>query len=239
MWRGGSPTCFPATDGSSATPSNPASPRTAGGPSGSIARPAGLYLHRGIQNYAKWFAYYRTRMQNDEDLVGISFRGFISNPTRHAAQARQSARGLHHDSRRGHRQRRREPVPENQQFQHDAGEQPLHQVLPADSGASRPCATRFRAPDGSSRGKLNTGLTNGIPAGDDPMQSSARKTIRSSPRTVSGTPTRGRTLPAPRWGTGTIRTVHITPLPGSRLPIRMRCRAGPPAPTTETFCRAP
>jgi len=42
---------------------------------------ADVHLYRGIQNYAKWYAYYRTRMQMMKTSVGISFRGFISNPT--------------------------------------------------------------------------------------------------------------------------------------------------------------
>ena len=101
-------------------------------PPGRLRGSAGVQLHRGDPELREMVCLLPHAHADDEDLGGNFVSRVHLQSDRHAAQARQSARGLHHDSRRGQRQHKRGPVPENRQFQYDAGEQPLHQVLPAD-----------------------------------------------------------------------------------------------------------
>ena len=128
-----------------------------------------------IQNYAKWYAYYRTRMQMMKTSVGISFRGFISNPTGTP------------------------PKPDNLRVGFitihagDSGSVSAAQYLRIDNfntTQANNLYTKFyqQAPVGFTplrealsragwifAGKLGTGLTAGIPAADDPIQSSCQK----------------------------------------------------------------
>ena len=129
-----------------------------------------------IQNYAKWFAYYRTRMQMMKTSVGISFRGFISNPTGTP------------------------PKPDNLRVglitihAGDSGNIDTNQYLKINNfntTQANNLYTKFyqQSPSGGTplrealsragwifAGKLaNAGLTKGIPAADDPVQSSCQK----------------------------------------------------------------
>ena len=128
-----------------------------------------------IQNYAKWYAYYRTRMQMMKTSVGISFRGFISNPTGTP------------------------PKPDNLRVGFitihagDSGTVDANQYLKINNfntTQANNLYTKFyqQIPFGFTplrealsragwifAGKLGTGLTNGIPAADDPIQSSCQK----------------------------------------------------------------
>jgi len=138
------------------------------------AAPACTYTEE-IQNYAKWYAYYRTRMQMMKTSVGISFRGFISNPTGTP------------------------PKPDNLRVGFitihagDSGSISAAQYLRIDNfntTQANNLYTKFyqQTPGGYTplrealsragwifAGKLGTGLTNGIPAADDPIQSSCQK----------------------------------------------------------------
>ncbi len=131
-----------------------------------------------IQNYAKWYAYYRTRMQMMKTSVGISFRGFISNPTGtppkpdslrvgfitiHAADSGSvaSAQYLRIDNFN--------TTQANNLYtkfyqQTPGGFTPLREAL---SRAGWLFAGKLTGP--------NTGLTKGIPVGDDPVQASCQK----------------------------------------------------------------
>ena len=128
-----------------------------------------------IQNYSKWYAYYRTRMQMMKTSVGISFRGFISNPTGTP------------------------PKPDNLRVGFitihagDSGSVDANQYLRINNFNTTQATslyTKFyqQTPFGYTplrealsragwifAGKLGTGLTTGIPAADDPIQSSCQK----------------------------------------------------------------
>src|SRR5438477_366205 len=139
------------------------------------AAPPSCTYTEEIQNYAKWYAYYRTRMQMMKTSVGISFRGFISNPTGTPPKPDSLRVGLItiHAA--------------------DSGSVAAAQYLRIDNfnttnannfytkfyqqtpGAFTPLREALSRAGWIFAGKLGTGLTAGIPAADDPIQSSCQK----------------------------------------------------------------
>jgi type IV pilus assembly protein PilY1 len=128
-----------------------------------------------IQNYAKWYAYYRTRMQMMKTSVGISFRGFISNPTGtppkpdslrvgfitiHAADSGSvaAAQYLRIDN-----------------FNTTQANNLYTKFYLQTPGGFTPLRESLSRAGWIFAGKLGTGLTTGIPAADDPIQSSCQK----------------------------------------------------------------
>ncbi len=129
-----------------------------------------------IQNYAKWYAYYRTRMQMMKTSVGISFRGFISNPTGtppkpdslrvgfitiHAADSGSvaAAQYLRIDN-----------------FNTTQANNLYTKFYQQTPGGYTPLREALSRAGWLFAGKLGVGgLTNGIPAADDPIQSSCQK----------------------------------------------------------------
>src|SRR3989442_2546116 len=128
-----------------------------------------------IQNYAKWYAYYRTRMQMMKTSVGISFRGFISNPTGTPPKPDNLRVGFitilaassgSVDPTQYLRIDNFNTTQANN-FYTKFYQQPPRLFTPLREALSR--AGWIFA------GKLGTGLTAGIPAADDPIQSSCQK----------------------------------------------------------------
>jgi type IV pilus assembly protein PilY1 len=129
-----------------------------------------------IQNYAKWYAYYRTRLQMMKTAVGISFRSFISNPagtppkpdilrvgfiTIHAQDTGSvvAAQYLRFDS-----------------FNTTQANNFYTKFYQQTPGSATPLREALSRAGWIYAGKLNnTGLTKGIPAADDPVQSSCQK----------------------------------------------------------------
>jgi len=128
-----------------------------------------------IQNYAKWYAYYRTRMQMMKTSVGISFRGFISNPTGTPPKPDSLRVGFItiHAGDSG-------SVDPNQYLkinnfnttQANSLYTKFYQQTPFGFTPLREALSRA---GWIFAGKLGTGLTTGIPAADDPIQSSCQK----------------------------------------------------------------
>src|SRR5882762_1532768 len=128
-----------------------------------------------IQNYAKWYAYYRTRMQMMKTSVGISFRGFISNRTGTPPKPDNLRVGFitilaassgSVDPTQYLRIDNFNTTQANN-FYTKFYQQPPRLFTPLREALSR--AGWIFA------GKLGTGLTAGIPAADDPIQSSCQK----------------------------------------------------------------
>ena len=162
-----------------------ASPFT-GGRSGRVECPAsGCTYAQELQNYATWWAYYRTRMQMMKSSVGISLRGFVSNPSgtppkpdnmrlgfitinpyypndgnsnSNASSSLQSANYLRIDNFN--------LTNAGNFYNKFYAQKPAHGT-PLREALSR--AGWIYA------GKMNQGLTTGIPAADDPVQSSCQR----------------------------------------------------------------
>ena len=128
-----------------------------------------------IQNYAKWYAYYRTRMQMMKTSAGISFRGFISNPTGTPPKPDSLRVGLItlHAQDSG-------SIDANQylrinNFSTTQANSFYTKFYQQATGNATPLREALSRAGWIFAGKLNTGLTNGIPLADDPVQSSCQK----------------------------------------------------------------
>ena len=128
-----------------------------------------------IQNYAKWYAYYRTRMQMMKTSAGISFRGFISNPTGTPPKPDSLRVGLItlHAEDSG-------SIDTNQylrinNFNTVQANNFYTRFYQQATGNATPLREALSRAGWIFAGKLNTGLTNGIPVADDPIQSSCQK----------------------------------------------------------------
>jgi type IV pilus assembly protein PilY1 len=135
-----------------------------------------------MQNYARWFAYYQTRMQMMKSAVGRAFLPFISNPPTKPNMIRVGFITIN-------------PTTENKKNGSDLGTvQSAKYLKISDFNAAQASSlyTKFYGiyPDPGTplrealsragwifAGKLNVnnGLTDGIPAADDPMQVSCQR----------------------------------------------------------------
>src|SRR5436190_1731538 len=138
------------------------------------AAPACTYTEE-IQNYAKWYAYYRTRMQMMKTSVGISFRGFISNPTGTPPKPDSLRVGLItiHAADSGSISAAQYLRIDN--FNTTQANNLYTKFYQQTPGGYTPLREALSRAGWIFAGKLGTGLTNGIPAADDPLQSSCQK----------------------------------------------------------------
>ena len=128
-----------------------------------------------IQNYAKWYAYYRTRMQMMKTSAGISFRGFISNPTGTPPKPDNLRVGLitiHAEDSGSIDTKQYLRINNFNTVQANNFYTKFYQQVPGNDTPLRQALSRA---GWIFAGKLNTGLTNGIPTSDDPLQSSCQK----------------------------------------------------------------
>ncbi|TMH39212.1 MAG: hypothetical protein E6H56_12865 [Betaproteobacteria bacterium] len=128
-----------------------------------------------IQNYAKWYAYYRTRMQMMKTSAGISFRGFISNPTGTPPKPDSLRVGfitLHAEDSGSIDTNQYLKITNFNTTQANNFYTKFYQQVPGNATPLREALSRA---GWIFAGKLNTGLTNGIPGADDPVQSSCQK----------------------------------------------------------------
>jgi type IV pilus assembly protein PilY1 len=128
-----------------------------------------------IQNYSKWYAYYRTRMQMMKTAVGISFRAFISAPTATPPKPDNLRVGLItiHAEDSG-------SIDTNQylrinNFNTTQAGNFYTTFYKQNPGNGTPLREALSRAGWIFAGKLNTGLTAGIPTSDDPLQSSCQK----------------------------------------------------------------
>jgi len=149
------------------------------------AAPSCTYTEE-IQNYAKWYAYYRTRMQMMKTSAGRSFLPFISNPTATPAKPDRlrvgfitinptTANGSNtvganvHSSKYLRVDAFNNSAPATQ-VSNWYGK--FYSIIPNQSTPLRLALSRA---GWIFAGKLGTGLTGGIPAADDPIQASCQK----------------------------------------------------------------
>ncbi|HKW36483.1 MAG TPA: PilC/PilY family type IV pilus protein [Burkholderiales bacterium] len=154
-----------------------------GGRSGRVDCAAtGCTYAQELQNYATWFAYYKTRMQMMKSSVGISLRGFVSNPSGTPPKPDNMRLGFitinpfypnGGSSLQSSIQTANYLRIDNFNLT-NAGNfyTKFYAQKPANSTPLREALSRA---GWIFAGKLNQGLTTGIPAGDDPIQSSCQK----------------------------------------------------------------
>ena len=128
-----------------------------------------------IQNYAKWYAYYRTRMQMMKTSVGISFRGFISAPTATPPKPDNLRVGfitIHAEDSGTIDTNQYLRISNFNTTQASSLYTKFYALVPGNATPLRAALSRA---GWIFAGKLNTGLTAGIPVADDPLQSSCQK----------------------------------------------------------------
>src|SRR5882762_6290018 len=139
------------------------------------AAPPSCTYTEEIQNYAKWYAYYRTRIQMMKTSVGISFRGFISNPTGTPPKPDSLRVGfitIHAAYSGSVNAAQYLRIDNFNTTQANSLYTKFYQQTPF---AYTPLREALSRAGWIFAGKLGTGLTNGIPAADDPIQSSCQK----------------------------------------------------------------
>ena len=126
-----------------------------------------------IQNYAKWYTYYRDRMQMMKTSAGRSFLPFISNPTATPPKPNRLRVGFITINPGS-------PVLPGNYLKIDAFNtthasdwyKKFYDIIP---NSSTPLRVALSRAGWIFAGKLGTGLTDGIPAADDPIQASCQK----------------------------------------------------------------
>ncbi len=145
------------------------------------AAPSCTYTEE-IQNYARWYTFYRTRIQMMKTAAGRSFLPFVSNPSAAVPIPNKVRVGFINI----------EPFYPSQSGSKGSGVQPEN-YLKIDNfdttqasnwydkfykqvvNQSTPLREALSRAGWIFAGKLNTGLTNGIPLTDDPIQASCQR----------------------------------------------------------------
>ena len=132
-----------------------------------------------IQNYARWYTYYRTRMQMMKSAAGRAFLPFISNPTATPPKPDRLRAGFItiNPTIPNGTSSSSANVNSSKYLRIDAFNttnaatwySKFYAIIPAPSTPLRLALSRA---GWIYAGKLGTGLTTGIPAADDPMQAS-------------------------------------------------------------------
>jgi len=136
-----------------------------------------------IQNYAKWYTYYRTRMQMMKTSAGRSFLPFISNPTGTPAKPDRLRVGfitinptfINNNNNSNGANVHSSKYLRIDTFNTAQGASwysKFYSIIPNNSTPLRLALSRA---GWIFAGKLNNGLTAGIPPADDPMQASCQK----------------------------------------------------------------
>ena len=136
-----------------------------------------------IQNYAKWYTYFRTRMQMMKTSAGRSFLPFISNPTGTPAKPDRLRVGfitINPTNRNSNNNSTAPNVDSSKYLRIDAFNttnasswySKFYSIIPNNSTPLRLALSRA---GWIFAGKLGIGLTQGIPAADDPIQASCQK----------------------------------------------------------------
>jgi len=143
---------------------------------------------------------------DDQDGRRTLLRRLHRQYEQHTPEAEPAAGGLDHDSRRRQRLGVDEQVPEDRELRHRAGFELLHHALCAGPQRGHAVAGSAVARGLDLCGQARHGLTNGIPAADDPMQSSCQRNFSILQTDGYWNGANGQTFPEGRSPTGTIST---------------------------------
>jgi len=128
-----------------------------------------------INNYARWYTYYRTRLQMMKSSVGTSFLSFIGNPTGTPPKPNSLRIGLI----TMHAQDSGSVVPAKylkiSDFNTTQASNFYTKFYTQTAGSFTPLQQALARAGWIYAGKLNTGLTTGIPTADDPIQAACQR----------------------------------------------------------------
>src|SRR4029077_770479 len=124
-----------------------------------------------MQNFANWYTYYRTRMQMMKTATGRAFQQFVSNPAGSPPRP---------DTLRVGYITINSPTSSNNylrinNFNPTQASSWYTALYAANPGSGTPLKTALSRAGWIFAGKMNTGLTSGIPAADDPIQASCQR----------------------------------------------------------------
>ncbi|PYR16397.1 MAG: hypothetical protein DMF98_28130, partial [Acidobacteria bacterium] len=128
-----------------------------------------------INNYARWYTYYRTRLQMMKTSVGTSFLSFIGNPTGTPPKPNSLRIGLI----TMHAQDSGSVIPAKylkiSDFNTTQASNFYTKFYTQTAGSFTPLQQALARAGWIYAGKLNTGLTTGIPAADDPILAACQR----------------------------------------------------------------
>ncbi len=128
-----------------------------------------------INNYARWYTYYRTRLGMMKTSVGTSFLSFIGNPTGTPPKPNSLRIGLI----TMHAQDSGSVIPAKYlkitDFNTTQASNFYTKFYTQTAGSFTPLQQALARAGWIYAGKLNTGLTAGIPAADDPIQAACQR----------------------------------------------------------------
>src|SRR2546428_325267 len=128
-----------------------------------------------INNYARWYTYYRTRLGMMKTSVGTSFLSFIGNPTGTPPKPNSLRIGLI----TMHAQDSGSVIPAKylkiSDFNTTQASNFYTKFYTQTAGSFTPLQQALARAGWIYAGKLNTGLTTGIPTADDPIQAACQR----------------------------------------------------------------
>jgi Tfp pilus tip-associated adhesin PilY1 len=124
-----------------------------------------------LTNYATWYAYYRTRIQMMKTSLGLSLLSFIGNPT--GTPAKPNALRLGYITINFDATNKYLKISDFNTTQASNFYTKLYNTVPPLAGT--PLQAALARAGWIYAGKLNTGLTSGIPTTDDPIQAACQR----------------------------------------------------------------
>jgi len=128
-----------------------------------------------INNYARWYTYYRTRLQMMKSSVGTSFLSFIGNPTGTPPKPNSLRIGLITMHAQDSGTVAAAKYLKISDFNTTQASNFYTKFYTQTAGNSTPLQETLARAGWIYAGKLNTGLTSGIPTADDPIQAACQR----------------------------------------------------------------
>jgi type IV pilus assembly protein PilY1 len=135
------------------------------------AKPTCTYTEE-MQNYARWYTYYRTRIQMMKTALGRAVLNFVSNPPTRPASLRVGFITIHAEDSGTIDNNQYLKINDFTPTQASSFYTTLYKQTP---GNATPLQEALARAGWIFAGKMNTGLTAGIPAADDPVQASCQR----------------------------------------------------------------
>ncbi len=128
-----------------------------------------------INNYARWYTYYRTRLQMMKSSVGTSFLSFIGNPTGTPPKPNSLRIGLITMHAQDSGSVAVAKYLKISDFNTTQASNFYTKFYTQTAGSFTPLQQALARAGWIYAGKLNTGLTTGIPTADDPIQAACQR----------------------------------------------------------------
>src|SRR6202165_3366716 len=139
-----------------------------------ISAPTCTYAEE-MNNYARWYTYYRTRIQMMKTSAGLSFLAFIGNPTGTPPKPNSLRLGFIAMHAQDSGSVAASKYLRLQDFDPQQATHFFNKFYTQTVGNATPLQEALARAGWIYAGKLNTGLTSGIPTTDDPIQAACQR----------------------------------------------------------------